>query len=193
MPWVCSIPMPPPARNSQEPDPGGTAPWKRIFLLVVVIVFSVGAFANVTLEAMYEPGIRALRVRPDGHLSTVTETEVGAMQGRYWVASIVHDIAWGGVVVVPDLLLIDESRFHNLADVEVRVEDYDPMLTPEMIDSLDGLPTVRGVGNIIGLSDFVPFAVVWGEEGAPVPVLRLWFSEDEMFLIDDRVFVDADR
>ena len=179
--------------ESQEPDPGGTAVWKRIFLLVVAIVFSVGAFANVALEAMFEPGIRALRVRTDSDLSTVTGTEVGAMQGRYWVASIVHDIAWGGIVIVPDILLIDESRFHNLADADVRVEEYDPTLTPEMVDSLDGLPTVRGVGNIIGLSDFVPFTVVWSEEGAPVPVLRLWFSEDTMFLIDDRVVVDADR
>jgi hypothetical protein len=163
----------------------------RIFLATVLAVFSVGALANVALEASYETEGRSLRVRPSGTLSTVTRTEVGLVRGRYWIASIVHDVAGGGVIVVPDELLITESRFNNLAGVDVQVEDYDSMLTAEMVASLAGLPSVRGVGNITGSADFLPFAVVWDHDGVPIPVLRLWYFEETMFLIDDRVFVSG--
>lgn len=170
----------------QEIEPSVVGSWARRFLAVVLIGFSVGAFVNVGTESRYRPEARALLVRMSGDLSTVTGTEPSP-RGRYWVASIVHDIAWGGVVVVPDGSLISSSRFRNLAGVGVRIEDYDPTLTPGMVDSLGGLPVIRGVGNITGNDDYVPFAVVWSEEGTPVPVLRLWFFEGAMFLIDDRV------
>jgi hypothetical protein len=163
----------------------------RIFLATVLAVFSVGALANVALEASYETEGRSLRVRPSGTLSTVTRTEVGLVRGRYWIASIVHDVAGGGVIVVPDELLITESRFNNLAGLDVEVEDYDSMLTAEMVASLAGLPSIRGVGNITGSADFLPFAVVWDHDGVPIPVLRLWYFEETMFLIDDRVFVSG--
>lgn len=159
------------------------------FLAIVLVAFAVGALMNVAFETHYERELRALVVRPSGTLSTVTRTEVGVVRGRYWIASIVHDIAEGGVIVVPDELLITESRFINLAGVDVEVEDYDPMLTEEMVTSLADLPSVRGVGNITGSAGFAPFAVVWSSDGVPVPVLRLWFFEETMFLIDDRVFV----
>jgi hypothetical protein len=163
----------------------------RRFLATVLVAFSIGALANVAFEANYEPELRALLVRPSGTLSTVTRTEVGLVRGRYWIASIVHDVAGGGVIVVPDELLITESRFNNLAGLDVQVEDYDSMLTAEMVASLAGLPSVRGVGNITGSADFLPFAVVWDHDGVPIPVLRLWYFEETMFLIDDRVFVSG--
>lgn len=89
-------------------------------------------------------------------------------------------------MVIPDGSPIGGSRFRNLAGVDVRIEEYDPVLTPEMVRSFEGWATVRGVGNITCNVDFVPFAVVWDEQGTQVPVVRLWYFEDTMFLIDDR-------
>jgi hypothetical protein len=166
----------------------------RRFLAIVLIGFTVGSVVNVGMEARYEPGVRALLVHTDGQLSTITGTEFSPLRGRYWVASAVHDVAWSGVVVVPDPGLISSSRFHNLANVDVRTEDYNPILSQEQVQSLDGLPSIRGVGNLTGNDGFAPFAVVWSVGGKPVPILRLWFHGDSMFLIDDRVTVtDADR
>jgi hypothetical protein len=164
--------------------------WARRFLAVVLVGFSLGAALNIGMEARSESDLRALLVRTNGDLGAMAGTEPWPLPGRYWAAAVVHDVAGGGTVIVPDAVLIDRPRFRNLAGVDVRVEDYDPVLSPQMADLIADHPTIRGEGNIVGNSDYVPFAVVWSADGRPVPALRLWFFEDTMMLIDDRVIAE---
>ena len=161
--------------------------WARRFFIVVIVTFTLAAVGNVAMEASYKPETRGLMFHDGGSLSEATATDPTRFRGRYWIASITHDVAFGGTVVVPDRSLIEGYRFRNLADVEIKVEDYDPSLTAGMVSSLQGLPTVDGLGNIIGRFDFKPFRVVWSDEGLPVPVLRLWYFGEMMYFIDDRV------
>ena len=90
-------------------------------------------------------------------------------------------------MIVPDRSVVNPYRFENPANVEVRVESYDPDLTAEVVGSLHGLPTVQGLGNTTGRFDFKLFRVVWNPEGMPVSVLRLWRFGDMFCFVDDRV------
>lgn len=175
-------------------EPAGAQPeahrgteWARRFLVAVIVGLSIAAIGNIAMEASYKPETRALMVSEGGELAVATGTDPTRFRGRYWIASTVHDVAFGGVVVVPDSSVIHSYRFEKLADVDIIVEDYDPDLTAEIVASLDGLSTVQGLGNIVGLFDFKPFRVVWIAEGTPVPVLRLWYLGEMMYFIDDRV------
>ena len=161
--------------------------WSRRFVAVVLVGFSIGAVVNVGMEVRSDPDLRAILVRSNGDLGYVAGTEPWPLPGRYWAAAVVHDVARGGTVVVPDTGLINIPRFRNLAGVDVQVEEYDPVLSPEMVSSIADYPKIEGVGNIAGNGDFVPFSVVWQPDGRPVPVLRLWFVDDEILLVDDRI------
>jgi hypothetical protein len=143
--------------------------------------------ANVVVELSRTPGDRAFIVHESGELARATSTDGSLSRGRYWIASAVHDVAFGGVLVVPDLSVIDAHRFANLADVDVRVEEYDPSLDADAAGTLFGLTHTQGAGNIEGRFDFKPFRVVVGPDGLPVPVLRLWQFADMIYLVDDRV------
>jgi hypothetical protein len=156
-------------------------------LIVALAVMSLAVAANVTIEVNHMPETRALMVHEAGDLATATATDPSLSRGRYWIASTVHDVAFGGVLIVPDLSMINPYRFENLANVEVRVEGYDPDLTAEVVGSLHGLPTAQGLGNTTGLFDFKLFRVVWSPEGTPVPVLRLWRFGEMFYFVDDRV------
>jgi hypothetical protein len=161
--------------------------WFWWFVAVVVVAFSLGTVVNIAVEASFAPEQRALLLRSGGALGKVASTEYGSVQGRYWPAAIVHDIALGGTLVVPNLELVYPPRFELLADVDIRVENYDPVLTDAMYESLNGLPHARGVGNTVGSGGFKRIRIVWAEDGPPVPVLRIWFYENTTLLIDDRV------
>jgi hypothetical protein len=168
-------------------DPHRDHPWTRRLLIVAVVALSVAAIGNIAIEASSGPDSRAVIVHDGGGLAEATSTEPSLSRGRYWIASIVHDLGFGGELVVSDRSLISEYRFENLAGVDVRVDSFDPELTPETVAYLDGLPTAQGLGNITGLFDFTLFRVVWDPEGTPIPVLRLWYFGDMMYFIDDRV------
>jgi hypothetical protein len=168
-------------------DPYRASKWPRLYVIVALVAMFVAAAANVVLETNHEAETRALMIHEAGDLAMATATDPSLSRGRYWIASTVHDVAFGGVLIVPDLSLVNPHRFENLADVEVRVESYDPDLTAEVVGSLHGLPTVQGLGNTTGLFDFKLFRVVWSPEGTPVPVLRLWRFGDMFYFVDDRV------
>ena len=155
--------------------------------MVVLTSLSIAAVGNITKEVLSEPNSRALIAHDGGELAEATATEPSLSRGRYWIASVMRDIASGGELIVRDRSLINPYRFKNLAGVEIVLETYDHDLTPEAVAQLDGLPTAQGLGNITGLFDFTLFRVVWSRDGTPVPVLRLWYFGDMMYLIDERV------
>ena len=126
-------------------------------------------------------------VHPGGELSVAIGNDDTRYRARYWAVSAVHDVAFGGIVVVSDNSLISKYKYPKLADVEIRVESYDPALTAEEVASLEGLPSISEVSNLIGNTVFGPVVVVWSRDGVPVPVLRLWNYENTQYLIDDRV------
>ena len=163
------------------------AKWPLWFVVVVVVAFSVGTVANVVVESSFAPEQRALLVRDGGALNKVVRTEGETVRNRYWIASVVHDIARGGTFVVPAEGLASEARFELLADVDIEVEAYDPELTQEMVDSFDGHASVTGYGNTIGSTEYFSFVVVWDEASSPVAVLRMWFFKDTMYLVDGRI------
>jgi hypothetical protein len=184
---VCTLPTMHAGEPTGDRSGRGAIGWAQRFLIVVLVTFTLAAVGNIAMEASYKPATRGLMFHDDGSLSEATATDPTIYRGRYWIASIVHDVAFGGTVVVPDRALIEGYRFRNLADVEIKVEEYDPELTGETVSSLEGLPSVQGLGNIIERFDFKPFRVVWSDEGLPVPVLRLWYFGEMMYFIDDRV------
>jgi hypothetical protein len=155
-------------------------------IVVLVAVFRAAA-ANVAIQANLEPETRALMIHETGDLATATDPS--RSRGRYWIASTVHDVAFGGVLVVPDRSIVNPYRFENPTNVEVTVEGYDSDLSAEVVGSIHGMPTVQGFGNTTGLFDFKLFRVVWSPEGTPVPVLRLWRFGDMFYFVDDCVLI----
>jgi hypothetical protein len=173
--------------SGECPDSYRASVWLRLYVIVALAAMSLAVAANVAIEAKHEPETRALMVHGAGDLATATATDPSRSRGRYWIASTVHDVAFGGLLIVPDRSIVNPYRFENLANVEVRVEDYDPDLTVEVVGSLHGLPTVGGLGNTTGLFDFKLFRVVWSPEGTPVPVLRFWQFGEMFYFVDDRL------
>jgi hypothetical protein len=161
--------------------------WTRWLLIIAIAALSVAAIGNIVIETLREPETRSLMVSNGGDLANVTATDPSLSRGRYWIASIVHDVAFGGELVVSDRSLIKPYRFENQADVKVTVESYDSALTAETVASLQGLPMAQRLGNITGRFDFGSFRVVLSPDGTPVPVLRVWYFGDMMYVIDDRV------
>jgi hypothetical protein len=167
--------------------------WPLWFAAVVIVAFSLGTVANVVLEWSFVPEQRALLVRDGGALNKVVRTEGEIVRNRYWIASVVHDIARGGTLIVPAEGLASEARFELFADVDIKVEDYDPELTQETVDSLEGSASVTGYGNTIGSTEYFPFVVVWDTADSSVAVLRMWFFEDTMYLVDERIMGSGDK
>lgn len=158
------------------------------FVIMVLIVFTIGAGLNIASQMQAEPRERAIVVRDDNSIHNIVGTELDMVRGRFWVASTVHDVAYGGTIVVPDADLIRSWVFRDLAGADVVVEEYVPELTDEMISELDDLPNVTGIGNLMGNGDVMPFGVVWVTGGTPVPVLRYWTDGETFYLVDERVF-----
>ncbi len=177
------------ARETKVPPLGTSHPpaWHRWFLAAVLSVFGIGTVTNAVLEVGYVPAVRAVMVHDSGQLSVAIAHDDTRYRARYWIASVVHDIAFGSRLVVPDEELIDAYRFSYLADVRVDVENYDPTLPDSVLASLEGSPSVHGVGNMIGIDDYRPFVIVWSDEGTGVDTLRYWESGDTMYLVDDRL------
>ncbi len=163
-----------------------TPVWAKRFITIVLVVFTIGTVLNVAGELKADPRERALVFRDDNSIHNIVGTELDLVRGRFWVASTVHDVAYGGTIIVPDGVPIRDWVFRDLAGSEVVIEEYDPTLTDEMIGKLDGLPRIAGTGNLVGNGDVMPFAVVWATDGTPVPVLRYWTDGETFYLVDDR-------
>jgi len=182
------------ARETRVPPSGTSQPpaWHRWFLVAVLGVFGFGIVVNGVLEVGYIPAVRAVMVHDSGELSVAIAQDDTRYRARYWIASVVHDIGFGGRLVVPDEELIDAYRFSYVADSTVEVESYDPTLPDDALARLEGFPSVSGVGNMIGIDGFRPFVIVWSDEGAGVDTLRYWESGDTMYLVDDRLLGEGD-
>lgn len=169
-------------------DEAGKNVGAKRFVSFVLVVFSIGTALNVASEMTVGPTEQAIVIRDDNSIHNIVGTELDLVRGRFWVASTVHDVGYGGTIIVPDGDLIRDWVFRDLAGSEVVIEKYDPELTDEMRGGLNGLPRIAGIGNLVGNGDVMPFAVVWVTDGIPVPVLRYWTDGETFYLVDDRVF-----
>ena len=159
----------------------------RRLLMAIVVGFLVTAFINIGWEIKLPRDDRAVLVRDDGRLSTLSGTEPVRARERYWIAAALVEAGREGTLVVPDRELISGYQIANLPRMEVRVEDYRPELSAAEAEALLGYPHIAGVASLEPSADPQPFIVVWQDVEEPAPTIRLWYRDQTVYLVDDRV------
>jgi hypothetical protein len=165
----------------------------RRIALTFVAAFVAGSLCNVLIEVGQAPGARAVVVNPAGDLATLAAVTQRSVRIAYAFSAALHDLARGGVLVVPDPDLVSPSEIENLALMRIAVEDYDPSIPARLAIELADMATATGDGALERDGPEATWAIVTDGAVEAGSRLRLVFFEDAAFAVDEDVLAELRR
>jgi len=159
----------------------------RRFLLLVIAGFLAASAVGIFWEVRIQPSNAAIMTHPDGSMSTLVRTEQRRLFELFGLSSSVHDVALDGIVIVPDDRSLDRFLLENLAQVDVVVDTYDPVLSFDPTEMFDSNETLRGVGRVVALGDPTPWVVVWQSSQDAPRTLKYFTRGETVVLVDEQL------
>jgi len=165
----------------------------KLILGAFAVILCAGAIVNVGLERSRPSDVRALQPSESDKMIDVAAEDEPSLLLKVGFALTMRSIAQGGELVVPPDSELQLEQLTHLADMTVRVEEYDSVLDLSSINVLQDLQRIDGYGRLRFSAASVDYSVIWI---GPLPAasMRYFTTEDGRFaIVDSRVLEQASR
>lgn len=155
--------------------------------LTIVVALLVGATANIVLNTQVGDLERSLRTHDSGELSFLARAGQNTVREKYAFPAALHDVAEGGVLIVPEGTQIGRFHVANLSGVTVVVQEYDPQITARLAIELDSEADMRFDGALHPDGEVTSIAIVAEDDVPDGTRFRLLFFEAAALVVDERI------
>lgn len=146
-----------------------------------------GALAAALVNAAIPSPLVSQPVRPHDEptLSHLIATEQAHLANNYLLYAQLRDLGPGATIIVPPGAILAPYTLEGLSLLDVRTEQYDPSLHPDLVERLLGEIYASGETET-ELNDTRSYLIAVRE--AETAVLRLVLAQDTIVIVDDSAY-----